>query len=73
MRDDPMREFRRADCPGDDRITLNVAYVVSVAPDPASADRAVIRIATGRGFEEYTLRGGYEQVRNALRPAAVGG
>ena len=63
-----LREFRRADCPGDDRLAVNLLYLISAAPDPAAADRTVIRITTGRGFEEYTVRGGYDQLRADLFP-----
>jgi hypothetical protein len=66
VRDVPLHEFTRVGVGGDARIAVHLQHVISVAPDPAAADRTVIRITTGRGFEEYTVRGGYDQVMAAI-------
>jgi hypothetical protein len=68
----PLREFRRAEDLPDARITLNMAYVVSVAPHPAGPDQTVVRVTTGRGFEEYAVRGSYDQIKAVILGAANG-
>ena len=70
MRRDTLREFRLVEAPGDDRIMVNLAYLVSVAPSATGKDRTVIRVTTGRGFEEYTVRGTYDETRAVIYPAA---
>jgi hypothetical protein len=68
----PLIEFARVGVGGDGRITVNLQYVISLAPDPAAADRTVVRITTGRGFEEYTVVGGYDRVMADVRRALPG-
>ena len=61
-----LREFRRTEGGSDGRITINLTYLISVAPSQGVPDQTVIRVATGRGFEEYTLRSSYDQVTASL-------
>lgn len=69
MLDVPLREFTRVGG-GDRRITINLRYLISVEPGPGP-DQTVLRITTGRGFEEYTIRGGYDEVTAALQDTAA--
>ena len=57
---------------GDGRITVNLRYVVSVAPDPEAAGQTVVRLTTGRGFEEYSVRGTYDDVKAAIGDTTAG-